>query len=225
MIKLCWKLFPNFLKRRVSAFAMEMMKERWVQISSKIPKFDLEAKHVKNTHVIINREAMLELLPKNGVVAELGVDKGDFSELILKTCTPSKLHLVDVWESERYNEEKKLSVASKFEQQVANKTVEINIGYSTEVVKQFADNYFDWVYIDTTHSYKTTIAELETYSKKVKPNGIMAGHDYIIGNWNGLVRYGVIEAVYEFCLKNDWELLYITAENKGYPSFAIRRMI
>lgn len=40
-----------------------------------------------------------------------------------------------------------------------------------------------------------------------------------------MVRYGVIEAVYEFCAKYDWELLYITAENEGNPSFAIRRII
>lgn len=206
------------------AFTQVKMRESWEKISSKIPKYELETKHVKNARIIVNREAMLELFPKNGIVAELGVDKGDFSEVILKTCTPSKLHLVDVWESERYNETKKLNVASKFEKEVKAKTVEINLGYSTEVVKQFPDAYFDWVYIDTTHSYKTTIEELNLYSRKIKPGGLMAGHDYIVGNWNGMVRYGVIEAVYEFCSKNDWEIVYLTAENKGYPSFAIKKI-
>jgi hypothetical protein len=224
MIKLFWSIFPGFLKRRITAFTQVKMREGWENISSKIPKYELETKHIKNARIIVNREAMLELFPKNGIVAELGVDKGDFSEIILKTCSPSKLHLVDVWESERYNETKKLNVASKFEKEVNAKTVEINLGYSTEVVKQFPDDYFDWVYIDTTHSYKTTIEELNLYSRKIKPGGLIAGHDYIVGNWNGMVRYGVIEAVYEFCSKNDWEIVYLTAENKGYPSFAIKKI-
>jgi len=63
------------------------------------------------------------------------------------------------------------------------------------------------------------------YRTKVKENGIIAGHDYIVGNWNGLIRYGVIEAVHEFCLKYDWEILFITAELSNNPSFAIRRIM
>ena len=103
--------------------------------------------------------------------------------------------------------------------------LKINIGLSTEVVKDFNDNYFDLVYIDTSHSYKTTIEELELYSEKVKIDGVIAGHDYILGNWNGMIRYGVIEAVHEFCVKHNWEIMYLTTELNDNPSFAIRRIV
>jgi hypothetical protein len=72
--------------------------------------------------------------------------------------------------------------------------------------------------------YKTTTDELQSYHLKIKPNGIIAGHDFILGNWDGIVRYGVIEAVYEFCVKYNWEIIYLTTELYTNPSFAIRKI-
>ena len=103
-------------------------------------------------------------------------------------------------------------------------SVEINLGLSTAVVTDFPNGYFDWIYIDTDHGYTVTHEELEAYREKIKPGGIIAGHDYIIGNWDGVVRYGVIEAVHEFCVKYDWEIIYLTAELNNNPSFAIRKI-
>jgi len=44
-----------------------------------------------------NRSELLNKLPKNSIGAEIGVDKGDFSELILKKINPSLLYLIDPW--------------------------------------------------------------------------------------------------------------------------------
>ncbi len=195
------------------------------KISAAIPKYALREEHVKNAKLLTTREELLKLLPSNGIVAELGVDQGGFSEMIWSINKPQKLHLVDFWGSKRYNQAKRSAVEAKFAQEIKDCKIEINLGLSTDVVAQFTDRYFDWIYIDTTHSYETTIEELELYRPKIKENGIIAGHDYIIGNWDGLVRYGVIEAVYEFCVKYDWEILYLTNELNIKPSFAIRKII
>lgn len=37
---------------------------------------ELEEKHIKNLKVVLNRNKLLELLPKNAIVAELGVGEG-----------------------------------------------------------------------------------------------------------------------------------------------------
>lgn len=95
---------------------------------------------------------------------------------------------------------------------------------STEAAQDFEDGYFDWIYIDTDHSYETTRDELELYAPKMKPGGIIAGHDYKIGNWISMYRYGVIEAVHEFCVKHNWELIYLTVEPSESQSFANRKI-
>jgi hypothetical protein len=195
------------------------------KISSAIPKYELTDEHVKNAKLLATREDLLKLLPKDGVVAELGVDTGGFSEKIFSITSPKKMHLIDLWGDKRYNQLKRAGVEAKFAKEIKEGNVEINLGLSTEVVNQFEDGYFDWIYIDTSHSYETTFAELELYKTKLKKDGIIAGHDYIVGNWEGNVRYGVIEAVHEFCVKDKWEILYITNELYIKPSFAIRKII
>lgn len=218
------KILLEFLKFGYKTLFLPVVKKGNSFISSKIPKTELSKIHVNNAKLLTTREELLSLLPIGGVVAELGVDQGDFSESILNITKPKKLHLIDSWGSKRYNQKKRTSVENRFSEGVKKNSIEINIGLSTEVVTNFKDNYFDWIYIDTTHSYKTTIEELEAYRTKIKPNGYITGHDFILGNWDGLVRYGVIEAVYEFCVKYDWEVLYITTEVENNPSFAIRKI-
>ena len=218
------KLIPQPLRKKAFEQVSNYYEGQFKKMSADIPKYNLENKHIENAKMIANREELLKLLPKNAVVAELGVDEGSFTELIFKNCNPKKMHLVDFWGSERYNQNKRQNVESKFRQQINDKTLEINLGLSTQVVNDFKDDYFDWIYIDTDHSYKTTYEELVTYSTKVKADGFMAGHDFILGNWDGMVRYGVIEAVHEFCLKYNWEIIYVTVELSNNPSFAIRRI-
>ena len=193
-------------------------------ISDHIPKYPIGQEALNNAKLLANRTMLLQQLPKNATVAELGVDQGGFSEDILKNCNPEKLHLIDFWGSKRYNQDKRKGVENKFAEELKSGKVEINLGLSTSIVSTFKDSYFDWISIDTDHKYKTTIQELELWEPKVKEGGIIAGHDYIIGNWNGLVRYGVIEAVYEFCTKHNWEIIYLSVEIDNNPSFAIRKI-
>jgi hypothetical protein len=163
--------------------------------------------------------------PLNAVCAEIGVDKGDFSEQILKITAPSKLHLIDAWgDSLRYHDGLKIAVQERFKTEIQNDQVNINIGYSTDVLNTFPDQYFDWVYLDTDHTYSTTAAELRILKTKMKRNGIISGHDYISGNWITGFRYGVIEAVNEMCVKEGWELIFLTSETNQCRSFAIRKI-
>ena len=191
-------------------------------MDDQLPVTKLGPQNLSNTKTITSREEMLKLLPKNGVVAEIGVAFGDFSELILRNCTPAKLHLIDAWESDRYSSGLG-KVEERFDSELKSGIIKIHQGLSTEVLPELPDNHFDWVYIDTDHSYETTAKELSLCAGKIKEEGIIAGHDFTQGNWITTWRYGVREAVYEFCVKENFEILYLTAELKT-PSFAIRRI-
>ena len=182
------------------------------------PKIYLYERHIKNAKLLTNRVELLRQLPKGGLVAEIGVDEGVFSGHIYRICKPEKLYLIDSWNSKRYGLDKMNHVFHLFD--VIN--VDVLKADSVQSATMFKDYLFDFIYLDTDHSYELTKKELEVWRLKIKQSGIIAGHDYTKGNFKGLVQYGVIEAVNEFCLKHNWELIYLTLGE--FPSFAIRRI-
>lgn len=219
--KIYFKPFYLFrIKKWRSYFSAQRSK-----VENDITKIELQSINIKNLKALVNRHELLSSLPKNSICAEIGVDHGDFSESILKITTPAKLHLIDAWaEDNRYHIGLKSLVENRFKNEIINGTVDLNVGFSMEVLVNFPDKYFDWVYLDTDHTYQTTKAELAILKLKVKSNGIIAGHDYTIGNWVNSYRYGVIEAVNEFCVNENWEMIFLTTETDQYRSFAIRKL-
>jgi Methyltransferase domain len=210
--------------KTVVAFASNIIREQKEAYEKELPKIELDSMHTAKCVVLPNRSILLEKLPSGGVVAELGVDKGSFSQKILTINKPSKLHLVDAWDTVRYGEDKAQLVRQQFEAQIAAEKLQLHRGYSTDRAADFPDQYFDWIYIDTSHLYQTTFDELRAYAPKMKPGGIIAGHDFVTGNWVAGLRYGVREAVYEFCVEAGWEFIFITMEIGDHPSFAIRKL-
>ena len=49
------------------------------------------------------------------------------------------------------------------------------------------------------------------------------GHDYIMGNWIDDIKYGVQEAVHQFCVEENWEIVYLTARIGENTSFGIKK--
>jgi predicted O-methyltransferase YrrM len=215
------KLLPE---KRLLFFTLPKIRQAKEDYEKLLPKKELDAIHTANCVVLPNRMALLEKLPKNGHVAELGVDTGGYSRLIIELIHPAKLHLVDAWDTKRYGEDKAQGVIIKFEKEIAEGKVQLHRGYSTQRAADFADSYFDWIYIDTNHTYQTTYEELRAYAPKMKPGGIIAGHDFVTGNWISGMRYGVREAVHEFCVEEGWEFVFLTMEIGDNPSFAIRKI-
>lgn len=209
------------LYRERSLLEMENTAESRADLKRSMPKVDLALHHVNECRILPNRLALLEAMPKDAVCAELGVDKGDFSAEILKRMSPSRLYLIDSWQSERYRGGK-LTVEEKFATEIEAGTVTVKIGLSVEVLNLFDDDTFDWVYIDTDHSYETTKKELETARQKVKPGGRIAGHDFTTGNTVKPWPYGVIEACHEFCDAFDWQYEFLTLESHGHFSFCLK---
>jgi hypothetical protein len=190
-----------------------------------IPQTPLLASHIQNCQMLTNRNELLKTLSKNGTIAELGVATGGFSLDILKYALPQKLYLIDAWDSARYNQDLLTNI-----QQVLAKNIQIGQVFlkrmlSHQAVTEFPDQYFDWIYIDTTHTYQQTKLELELYAPKIKCGGVIAGHDYCMGNWEKSFKYGVIEAVHEFCVKHNYRLKYLTMDITEAQSFAIEKII
>ena len=159
------------------------------------------------------RALLVRRLPRNSVGMEIGVHQGDFSEQLLRQLSPSELHLVDPWKHETSAEYKRAwyggiargqsemderyhSVCHRFAAEIAKGCVHIHRRNSAEALAAFADEYFDWIYIDGNHLYEFVKVDLELSWPKLKKRGVLAGDDYMnSGWWQG----GVKKAVDEFC--------------------------
>lgn len=158
-----------------------------------------------------SRDCILSQIRKHSVCAEIGVHRGDFSELILES-EPTKLHLIDPWKFEPgpayassfyggsigKNQSKMdaiyESVLGRFRHAIRSGIVEVHRSTSAECSSQFPDNYFDWIYIDGNHRYEFVKLDLEMYLPKVTLHGLIAGDDYGSPGW---WQDGVTKAVDE----------------------------
>lgn len=181
--------------------------------------------HVANTKVYAGRDQLLASFPQGGDYAELGVAEGYFSEAILRICQPRRLHLIDLWSSkiEIYDEASMQGIQTRLATQIAAGQVVLHRGYSWDMLSQLPDQSLDCVYVDADHSYEGAKKDLLTAAPKMKPGGIIAGHDYV--KWSTPTgRFGVVEAVNEFCLDFSWEMVGLTLQPNMHLSFALRRM-
>ena len=163
-----------------------------------------------------------EVIPKAGVGAELGVYKGDFTRELLDLAEPQRLHLVDLWyvfghewhwgkKGERSTIAALKGILDRFENELVSGQVTLNIGDDLEILPTFPDHYFDWVYIDSIHVYEHTIQELAILRDKVKPDGIIAGDDWLPDPEHA--HHGVYRAVTEFLEREPFELIYGSADD------------
>lgn len=201
------------------------------------PLNSIITKRYPHVRRISNRkDEMLSLLPKNAVVAEIGVNFGNYAMDIVKQTNPEKLHLVDCWEeqdsdhtSDVYADEQQKQalkeVHEKFKKQIDSGNVVINLGFSQDVLPKFENGYFDWVYIDASHRFVDCLRDLKLCESKVKEKGIIAGHDYCNSAIAGKRNYGVMKAVDMFCRKYGWEMIYLTIEHPAWPfqSYVLQR--
>ena len=44
---------------------------------------------------------------------------------------------------------------------------------------KFPDRYFDFVYIDAKHDFKSVYRDISLWKPKVRKGGLLCGHDYI----------------------------------------------
>lgn len=200
-----------------------MNRQERQELKAKMPRTVLDVRHTENCRVLPTREELLYRIASGGIAAEVGVAFGDFTASILENNRPEQLHLIDAWEGERFGSGLD-KIKSKFAKQLDEKKLKISRGYSNKVLSEYADDYFDWVYIDTNHSFGTTWTKLKICHEKVKKHGRIAGHDFCTGNVVTPVPYGVVEACNHFCVKFGWQYEYITLDSDGHFSFCLMRM-
>ncbi|WP_197231395.1 class I SAM-dependent methyltransferase [Novipirellula artificiosorum] len=59
---------------------------------------------------------------------------------------------------------------------------------STKATRCFEDGELDFVFIDGDHSYQSVKADLTAWHPKLRPGGILLGHDYDPERFPGVVN-------------------------------------
>ena len=66
--------------------------------------------------------------------------------------------------------------------------VELVLGTSAWASTLFDDASCDLVFIDGDHRYESVREDIRAWRPKVRPGGLLAGHDYTLQNFPGVVR-------------------------------------
>ena len=133
----------------------------------------------------ISRNEMIDLFVelKLFVGAEVGIERGLFSEVILNAHESMELFCVDPLEPypgyrEHVSKDKMDGFYNEVLERLQNKNAYIYRNYSMDAVHFFNDESLDFVYIDANHDFLNTTMDIAEWSKKVKKGGIIAGHDF-----------------------------------------------
>jgi predicted O-methyltransferase YrrM len=141
---------------------------------------------------------LLKATPEGGTFVELGCYKGKSTSFIGVEIHKQKRDIefiaVDSFQgatnSTDENEFKAYQGISEFEETyrynvypLGNKITTIK-ALSHDAADMFDDESVDIIFIDAGHSYEAVMNDIEAWLPKMKPNGIMAGHDYTA--WEGV---------------------------------------
>jgi len=180
--------------------------------------------------IVPNRIDLIRLLPRGTIGAEIGVWRGWFSTEILG-CPVKMLYLIDPWcrqpegqyqdSINSENQDTNLAEARANLSGHRDRCVFIQ-GFSADVARQNTNiPPLDWVYIDGNHSYANVKEDLELWSKRLKADGVLMGHDYTEGRWAKEWHMAVVPAVNDFCRDQGWHISHLTDEE--LPSFRLER--
>ena len=111
--------------------------------------------------------------------AEIGVRDGRFSAHLCKVIPDLELLCVDLWDA--YYHFSSESGAKHYEQaqrRLAKYNATLVKKTSMEAARDVPDESLDFVYIDADHRFDYVMEDLITWARKVRPGGIISGHDY-----------------------------------------------
>lgn len=150
-------------------------------------------------------------------ICEVGVKEGGNFKTLLVPCV-KKAVAIDIWSETGIRSQNDDSCSlDHLDAQYKNmlslalkdSRVQVIKDFSLNACQQFNDSYFDFVYIDADHTESAVYADLCAWWSKVKPGGILSGHDYcecVLNCSDSKVQFGVIPAVDKFVAENNVQL-------------------
>ncbi|KAL1523570.1 hypothetical protein AB1Y20_018506 [Prymnesium parvum] len=194
---------------------------------------ELRGQPIPLLRTLTHRDRLPDLandLNLTGRAVELGVFRGEFAEANLKTWRGRRYYLVDLWAAtDCVGGDGGACVYSNGSRSYDKRTAELRMARlgergrgrfelvqasTTDAASRFADGFFDWIYLDATHTYAAARQDILTWWPKLRVGGLFSGHDYqfqhqTIGQG---YTFGVRDAVDEFASQRNIRV-YSTMES------------
>jgi len=152
--------------------------------------------------------------------AEIGVQSGYFSTLLCRKIPGLKLYAIDAWESygryERVGQAKMERQYQQAQQRLAGYDCEFLRMFSEDAAAGFAPDSLDFVHVDANPSFEHAYQDIRLWSEKVRPGGIVSGHDYF--NSRDLARCRVKDAV-DLWIRQHGITVWFVIVGSRYPSW------
>ena len=189
----------------------------------------INAEALKSAILLPDRATALKYMPKDAVVAEIGVAYGDFSKEILDVLSPKKFYAIDHFSQSnpfgqyfgrddfiRDNMAHRQWYEHRFKDEIKRQILETRQGCSWECLKEFPDESFDYAYLDAAHDYTSVSRDLDVLKKKMRNGGYIQFNDYCNGPVLASYAYGVIAAVNSFVNAGIHSVKYFCLSHGGH---------
>jgi len=180
---------------------------------------------------------VLSYARKGGIGAEFGVFRGHFAAVIAQELAPTRLFLVDPWTKEgelfdwgplAYTNFNALTTAQAFldtRHRMETYATTCDVVYVEDYCEnfcanfaQFSDAKLDFVYLDTSHTYDDTSAQLDLIPTILQPDGVILGDDWFPNVAHE--HHGVMRAVNEFVKRDNYQIVAAGQDDQ----FCLRRV-
>lgn len=197
---------------------------------------ELESIHLSDARLFANRRDMIRGLAirPGGIVTEVGVAQGDFSQFLLEEMTPETFVAIDtfemhqipiLWGTPSEIIFQGLTHEDFYRQRFADygSKVIVDRGFSHERLAAYPDDYFDLIYVDAAHDYENVRRDAQLSGRKVKQQGTIVFNDYVLADPFLEVVYGVVPAVNEFIRESDWRVVGFGLQRHMFCDIAVQR--
>lgn len=190
--------------------------------------------NIREARLFATREDMIRSLPiaRSGVIAEVGVALGDFSEFLISTLEPEKFFAIDTFEMHLASSHWGVPTSRMFsgmthqafyEKRLNGDNVIVDPRLSYVALADQQDNSFDMIYIDAEHTMDEVARDAKIAATKCKSNGVLIFNDYIM--WDHMLgaEYGIVQAVNTLVVEHGWSVIGFALQRDMFCDIAIQR--
>jgi predicted O-methyltransferase YrrM len=198
---------------------------------------EISDEQTKGTTVLKNRYSIIDILAGQDEplrLMEVGTAAGDYAQLMVDNIKIEKMILIDKFDNEdmmpdgsgRYSKDKNYQfIVDRFKD---NPAVEVIKSLSNEALPKFIPmqekDKFDFIYLDSDHSFHNVYNELLYASQIVKQFGIIGIDDFSSATDDPIHPYEVMQAVTTFLHNNrEWKVRFFTFGTESLQNVYLSR--